>query len=100
VDLHQEDEMDEYFLQLSELARAGWSLQIHPEPDAPTLPATRAVILWSYAGNPEDPMPDEPQLYPLIDWINLFAPETEMRKAVAKMHAWVFRIPPFGSLTA
>ncbi len=37
--------MDEFFLQVSELARAGWSLQILPEQAEPTLPPIRAEVL-------------------------------------------------------
>lgn len=90
--------MDPFFLQLSELARAGWSFQITPERDAATLPALRAVVLWSYEHDGFSPLPDGPETFPHIDWINLFAPEIELRRVVAKMHAWVFPIPPFGEI--
>lgn len=40
----------------------------------------------------------EREVYPLVDWINLFAPELELRRVVAKMHKRVFRHPPFGNL--
>jgi hypothetical protein len=90
--------MDKFFLQLSELARVSWSLQIIPEQDAPTLPPTRAVVLWSFKWDKTDERPDELDDYPLIDWVNLFAPEIELRNAVAKMHASIFRTPPFGKI--
>ena len=86
--------MDEFFLQLAELNRAGWAFQIDPEVDAPTMPAVRAVILWSFRREVLGASDDVPPFYPYIDWVNLFAPEIELRKAVAKMHAWVFRAPP------
>lgn len=92
--------MDEFFLQLSELARAGWSLQIIPEQVAPTLPATRAAVLWSFDCRMIGRSAEELEIYPLIDWMNLFAPEIELRNAVAKMHASVFRTPPFGNVAA
>jgi hypothetical protein len=90
--------MDEFFLQLAELNRAGWAFQIEPEAEGATLPATRAAVIWSFRRDALVPIPDEPPEYPQIDWINLFAPESELRKAVAKMHAWVFPIPPFGDM--
>jgi hypothetical protein len=92
--------MDKIFLQLSEIARAGWSLQIIPEQDAPTMPAPCAVVLWSFEYNKAEPPSDERVDYPVIDWMNLFAPEIELRTAVAKMHARIFPIPPFGNITA
>jgi hypothetical protein len=79
--------MDEFFVQLSELARAGWTFQIAPEPRSATMLATRGVILWTYTRGTEDDATDESPTYPSIDWINLFAPEIELRQAVAKMHA-------------
>lgn len=92
--------MDEFFLHLAELNRAGWAFQIDPEVDTPTMPAVRAAIIWSFRhemiGTSGDGLPS----YPQIDWINLFAPESELRKAVAKMHAWVFPIPPYGDIAA
>lgn len=91
--------MDEFFLQLAELNRAGWAFQIEPESEAPTMPAVRAAVIWSFRrdmiGTAADGLPP----YPQIDWINLFAPESELRKAVAKMHAWVFPIPPYGEIS-
>lgn len=39
--------MDEFFVQLSELARAGGTLQITPDPRAATMLATRGVIFWT-----------------------------------------------------
>lgn len=89
--------MDEFFLQVSELARAGWSLQILPEQAEPTLPPIHAEVLWSFKSN--SAMSErEREIYPLVDWINLFAPELELRRVVAKMHKRVFRHPPFGNL--
>ncbi len=88
--------MDEFFVQLSELARAGWTFQIAPEPPPATMLATRGVILWTYTRVLDDDATDELPAYPLIDWINLFAPEIELRKAVAKMHASVFPDFPLG----
>ncbi len=90
--------MDEFFVQLSELARAGWAFQISPEPGSATMLATRGVILWTYTSATEDEPTGETSAYPLIDWINLFAPEIELRKAVAKMHASIFPDSPFGDL--
>lgn len=93
--------MDEFFLQLAELNRAGWAFQIDPESNGPTLPATRAAIIWTLRKEQIGVAAlDELPMYPQIDWINLFAPESELRKAVAKMHAWVFPIPPFGDIPA
>lgn len=86
--------MDEFFLQLAELNRAGWAFQIDPEVVTPTMPAVRAAILWSFRREVIGTSTDIFPRYPYIDWINLFAPEIELRKAVAKMHAWVFRAPP------
>lgn len=90
--------MDEFFVQLSELARAGWTFEIAPEPRQATMLATRGVILWKYTRATEDGLTDALPIYPLIDWINLFAPEIELRKAVAKMHASIFPDSPFGNL--
>ena len=90
--------MDEFFVQLSELARAGWTFQIAPEPHHATMLATRGVILWTYTRVIDDDARDELPAYPLIDWINLFAPEIELRQAVAKMHASIFPHSPFGTL--
>mgnify|MGYP000633829100 FL=1 len=92
--------MDEFFLQLAELNRAGWAFQIEPESNDGRLPATRAAILWSFRCDEMKSRLDELPIYPLIDWINLFAPESELRKAVALMHARVFPIPPFGNVSA
>lgn len=92
--------MDEFFLQLAELNRAGWAFQIEPESNGATLPATRAAIIWTLRQDQIGAYPDEPPMYPQIDWINLFAPESELRKAVTLMHAWVFPIPPFGDIVA
>jgi hypothetical protein len=91
--------MDEFFLQLSELVRAGWSFEVTPEPNEPTVPATRAVILWSYERAGKDQPLEVAAVFPLIDWINLFAPEIELRKVVAKMHARIFPLPPFGNIS-
>lgn len=90
--------MDEFFLQLAELNRAGWAFQIEPESNGVTLPATRAAIIWTLRQDQTGASLDAPPMYPQIDWINLFAPESELRKAVANMHAWVFPIPPFGDI--
>lgn len=90
--------MDQFFLQISELNRAGWSLQIFPESNVKTMPAVRAAVIWSREDAKSSLLAEESPTYPLIDWINLFAPEIELRNAVAKMHAWVFPIPPFGDL--
>lgn len=93
--------MDEFFLQLAELNRAGWAFQIEPESNGATLPSTRATIIWTLRRDQIGAAAlDELPIYPQIDWINLFAPESELRKAVAKMHAWVFPMPPFGELAA
>lgn len=92
--------MDDFFLHLAELARAGWSLQVVPEQVAPTLPATRATVLWSFDLRIVGRSADELDNYPPMDWINLSAPEIELRNAVAKMHASIFRSPPFGNITA
>ena len=90
--------MDEFFVQLSELARAGWTFQIAPERRQATMLATRGVILWKYTRVIEEAAADELPIHPFIDWINLFAPEIELRKAVAKMHASIFPDSPFGNL--
>ncbi len=90
--------MDEFFVQLSELTRAGWTFQIAPEDGEATMLATRGVILWAYTRATDDDTIDESPPYPLIDWINLFAPEIELRKAVTKMHASIFPDSPFGNL--
>jgi len=90
--------MDKFFLQLSELARAGWSLQIAPEPREATLPATRAVLLWSFQREGITHSELERDDLPYIDWVNLFAPEMDLRKAMAKMYASVFPDSPFGNL--
>lgn len=92
--------MDKFFLQLAELNRAGWSFQIAPEPNGATMPAVRAAILWSFQRDGSEPYLDGAPPFPLIDWMNLFAPEIELRKAVAKMHARVFPFPPYGDLPA
>ncbi len=93
--------MDEFFLQLAELNRAGWAFHIEPESNSATLPATRAAILWTLRRDQIGAAAlDELLMYPQIDWINLFAPEGELRKAVTKMHAWVFPIPPYGNVAA
>ena len=90
--------MDEFFLQLAELNRAGWAFQIEPESNGATMPSTRAAVIWSLRSDQLGPGLEELPVYPLIDWINLFAPESELRKAVASMHARVFPIPPFGDI--
>jgi len=82
--------MDEFFVQLSELARAGWTFQIASEPRQATMLATCGVILWKYTRAAEEEVTGETPAYSLIDWINLFAPEIELRKAVARMHARIF----------
>ncbi len=92
--------MDEFFLQLAELNRAGWAFQIDPESNGPTLPATRAAIIWTLRKEQIGAVVYGLAIYPQIDWINLFAPEIELRKAVAKMHAWVFPTPPYGDIAA
>ncbi len=90
--------MDEFFVQLSERARAGWAFQIAPEPRSATMLATRGVILWTYTRAGDEEAEDALPNYPIMDWINLFAPEIELRKAVAKMHASIFPDLPFGNL--
>jgi len=92
--------MDEFFLQLAELNRAGWAFQIEPESNGVTMPATRAAVIWTLRSDQIGAALHELPMYPQIDWINLFAPESELRKAVAKMYAWVFPIPPFGNIPA
>ncbi len=91
--------MDEFFLQLSQLVRAGWTFQIAPEDGETTMPATQGVIVWSYHRAMEEMPWEQPPTYPLIDWTNLFAPEIELRKAVAKMHASIFPDSPFGNFS-
>lgn len=90
--------MDKFFLQLAELNRAGWSFEISPEPNGATMPAVRATVVWTLQRDIAVGLLDKPPVFPLIDWINLFAPEIELRKAIAQMHARVFPIPPFGNL--
>ena len=92
--------MDEFFLQLAELNRAGWAFQIEPESNDAKLPTTRAAILWTFRCDEMTALLNELPVYPLIDWINLFAPESELRKAVALMHARVFPITPLGDIPA
>lgn len=91
--------MDEFFLQLAQLNRAGWAFQIEPESNDAKLPATRAAIIWSFRRAEIFSTTNDIPLYPLIDWINLFAPESELRKVVAKMHAHIFPISPYGELS-
>lgn len=91
--------MDEFFVQLSELTRAGWTFQIAPEDGEATMHATRGVIMWKYARLIEEEEADELPVYPFMDWINLFAPEIELRKAVAKMHASIFPDSPFWNIS-
>ena len=79
--------------------RAGWSLEIHPERAEPTLHAVRAEVVWSFKPSTADAGGQETP-YPLVAWINLFAPEIELRRAVAKMHARIFPLPPFGNVPA
>ncbi len=90
--------MDEFFLQLAELNRAGWAFQIEPESNDAKLPATRAAVIWTFRCDEMKSLLNELTVYPLIDWINLFAPESELRKAVALMHARVFPISPLGKV--
>ncbi|MCC7165456.1 MAG: hypothetical protein IT331_23365 [Anaerolineae bacterium] len=90
--------MDEFFLQLAELNRAGWAFQIEPESNNVTMPAARAAVIWSFRCDQIVSLREEPPMYLLIDWINLFAPESELRKAVTQMHARVFPISPFGNI--
>ncbi len=61
--------------------------------------ATRDVIVWKYARAMDGDAAGESVAFPLIDWINLFAPEIEVRKAVAKMHASIFPDSPFGNIS-
>src|SRR5689334_6590158 len=62
--------MDQFFLQISELNRAGWSLQIFPESIAETMPAVRAAVIWSRENDKSGLLAEESPMYPLIDWIN------------------------------
>ncbi len=91
--------MDEFFLQLAELNRAGWAFQIEPESNDAKFPATSAAVIWTFRCDEMKSLLNELPVYPLIDWINLFAPESELRKAVALMHARVFPISPFGDIS-
>lgn len=65
--------MAKFFVQLSELTRAGWTFQIAPEDGKATMFVACGVIVWKYTRGKEEEVADELPVYPLMDWINLFA---------------------------
>lgn len=90
--------MDETYLQLLELVRAGWAFSLDPESDAPTLGASQLAITWSRQPTGAE-LETEQVPVPYVDWISPFSP-SDLKRAIAKQHAIVFPISPFGDLPA
>ncbi len=87
--------MDETFLQLSELVRKGWSMELSLLPQDPPLMVPRAAVRFR---NPKNPLaqfaPPGFENTPIHYDINLLAPESELRRVIAAMHAFALRYPP------
>lgn len=89
--------MDETFLQLSELVRMGWTMEISLLPQDPLLIVPRAAVQFSHPNNPLAKFAPFASNPPIHYDINLFAPETEFRRVIAAMHALARRWPSSGS---